>query len=45
MALNFDEILNFLTRKNFDGHLVLEYLPQFHSQLLQDALTLRSMYE
>jgi len=44
-ALNFDEILNFLTRKNYYGHLVLEYLPQFHSQLLQDALTLKSVYK
>lgn len=45
MALNFDEILTFLIQKNFNGHLVLEYLPQFHSQLLQDALTLKSVYK
>jgi sugar phosphate isomerase/epimerase len=45
VALNFDEILTFLKQKNFNGHLVLEYLPQFHSQLLQDALTLKSVYK
>lgn len=44
MALNFDEILTFLKQKSFNGHLVLEYLPQFHSQLLQDALSLKSTY-
>jgi sugar phosphate isomerase/epimerase len=44
MALNFDEILTFLKQKNFNGHLVLEYLPQFHAQLSQDALTLKSVY-
>jgi len=44
MALSFDEILTFLKQKNFNGHLVLEYLPQFHAQLLQDALTLKSVY-
>lgn len=44
MALNFDEIVTFLKQKDFNGHLVLEYLPQFHSQLLPDALSLKNAY-
>lgn len=44
MALNFDEIFSFLKQRNFDGHLILEYLPQFHSQLLSDSLKLKDLY-
>ena len=28
----------------FEGHLVLEYLPQFHSQLLLDGLKLKNLF-
>ena len=36
--LDFDKILSFLKQNEFSGYLVLEYLPQFHSQLLPDGL-------
>ena len=45
MALKFDKILSFLGQIKFRGHLVLEYLPQFRSQLLQDGLKLKNLYE
>ncbi|GAI34255.1 unnamed protein product, partial [marine sediment metagenome] len=45
MALDFDKIFSFLKKQGFNGHLVLEYLPQFHSQLLSDALNLKNAYE
>jgi hypothetical protein len=45
IALDFDKILSFLKQNEFKGHLVLEYLPQFHSQLLQDGLKLKNLYE
>jgi sugar phosphate isomerase/epimerase len=45
MALDFDKIFSFLKRKGFNGHLVLEYLPQFHPQLLSDAINLKNAYE
>ncbi|MCL4378695.1 MAG: sugar phosphate isomerase/epimerase [Actinobacteria bacterium] len=45
MALDFDKILSFLGQIKFRGHLVLEYLPQFHSQLLLDGLRLKNLYE
>lgn len=45
MALDFDKIFSFLKQKGFNDHLVLEYLPQFHSQLLSDALNLKNAYE
>jgi len=45
MALDFNKIFTFLKRKGFTGHLVLEYLPQFHSQLLPDGLILKDQYE
>jgi sugar phosphate isomerase/epimerase len=45
MALDFDKILSFLSQNEFRGHLVLEYLPQFHSQLLPDGLKLKDLYE
>lgn len=44
MALDFDKILSFLRQNEFRGHLVLEYLPQFHSQLLPDGLKLKNIY-
>ena len=44
-ALDFDEVLSFLRKIEYKGHLVLEYLPQFHSQLLPDGLKLKSLYE
>jgi hypothetical protein len=45
MALDFNKIFTFLKRKGFAGHLVLEYLPQFHPQLLPDGLILKDQYE
>jgi len=45
MALDFNKIFTFLKRKGFNGHLVLEYLPQFHPQLLPDAINLKNAYE
>jgi len=45
MALDFDKIFSFLKRKGFNGHLVLEYLPQFHPRLLSDAINLKNAYE
>lgn len=45
MALDFDKIFSFLGQNKFKGHLVLEYLPQFHSQLLPDGLKLKNLYE
>jgi len=44
MALDFDKIFSFLKKRKFSGHLVLEYLPQFHSQLLLDGLKLKNIY-
>ena len=44
-ALDFDKILSFLEQIKYRGHLVLEYLPQFHLQLLQDGLKLKNLYE
>ena len=43
--LDFDKILSFLKQDEFKSHLVLEYLPQFHLQLLQDGLKLKNLYE
>ena len=45
VAMDFDKILSFLGKIKFKGHLVLEYLPQFHPQLLPDGLKLKSLYE
>lgn len=45
MALDFDNILSFLEKIEYKGHLVLEYLPQFHSQLLSDGLKLKNLYD
>ena len=45
MALDFNKIFSFLKQKGFKDHLVLEYLPQFHSRLLTDALNLKNTYE
>jgi len=45
IALDFDKILSFLGKIKYRGHLMLEYLPQFHSQLLQDGLKLKNLYE
>lgn len=45
MALDFDKIFSFLKEQGFNSHLVLEYLPQFHSRLLTDALSLKNAYE
>jgi sugar phosphate isomerase/epimerase len=45
MALDFDKILSFLAQIKYSGHLVLEYLPQFHPQLLPDGLKLKNVYE
>jgi sugar phosphate isomerase/epimerase len=45
MALDFDKILSFLAQIKYSGHLVLEYLPQFHPQLLPDGLILKDQYE
>lgn len=44
IALDFDKIFSFLKKRKFRGHLVLEYLPQFHSQLLSDSLKLKNEY-
>lgn len=40
LDLDFLPILKLLKEKDYDGTLVLEYLPEFHSQLLEDALFL-----
>jgi sugar phosphate isomerase/epimerase len=45
VALDFDKILSFLGKIKYRGHLVLEYLPQFHSKLLTDGLKLKNLYE
>jgi len=45
VALDFDKILSFLGKIKYRGHLVLEYLPQFHSKLLPDGLKLKNLYE
>jgi len=45
VALDFNQILSFLKKIKYEGHLVLEYLPQFHSQLLTDGLKLKNLYE
>jgi len=42
MALDFDKIFSFLKKRKFSGYLVLEYLSQFHSQLLSDSLKLKN---
>ena len=44
-ALDSDKVLSFLRKIKYKGHLVLEYLPQFHPQLLPDGLKLKSLYE
>lgn len=40
LDLDFLSILKFLKDKDYAGTLVLEYLPEFHSQLIEDALFL-----
>jgi sugar phosphate isomerase/epimerase len=45
MALDFDKILSFLRKIKYRGHLVLEYLPQFHSQMCPDGMKLKNLYE
>jgi len=45
VSLDFNKILSFLLKIKYKGHLVLEYLPQFHSQLLPDGLKLKDLYE
>jgi len=45
VALDFDKILSFLRKIKYRGHLVLEYLPQFHSQLCPDGMKLKNLYE
>ena len=44
-CLDFNKILSFLKKIKYNGHQVLEYLPQFHSQLLPDCLKLKDLYE
>jgi sugar phosphate isomerase/epimerase len=45
VALDFDKVLSFLREIEYRGHLVLEYLPQFHSQLRPDGLNLKNLYK
>ena len=45
VSLDFNKILSFLKKIKYGGHLVLEYLPKFHSQLLPDGLKLKDLYE
>lgn len=42
--LDFMPILKFLKDKDYSGTLVLEYLPEFHSQLIEDALFLKGKF-
>lgn len=42
--LDFMPILKFLKDKDYNGTLVLEYLPEFHSQLIEDALFLKAKF-
>jgi sugar phosphate isomerase/epimerase len=37
-GLDFEEILAAIAESGFSGPLTLEYLPQFHDQLVSDAL-------
>lgn len=43
---NIDKIMDALIKENFQGGITLEYLPEFHDQLVPDALVLlRKLYE
>lgn len=44
LDLDFMPILKFLKEKDYNGTLVLEYLPEFHSQLTDDALFLSNKF-
>lgn len=43
--LDFHRIIGMLKREGFVGTLVLEYMPQFHDRLGEDALLLRDLVE
>jgi len=42
-VLDFEEILTAITESGFSGSLTLEYLPQFHHQLVTDALWVQTV--
>lgn len=44
LDLEFGPILRFLKEKDFGGNIVLEYLPEFHSELRKDSLFLINKY-
>lgn len=44
LDLDFLPILRFLKEKDYSGIMVLEYLPEFHSQLIEDALFLKNKF-
>lgn len=44
LDLDFIPILKSLKEKDYNGTLVLEYLPEFHSQLIEDALFLKGKF-
>lgn len=41
--LNFDEILEFLKKEEYSGTLILEYLLEFHNQLISDAAKIKKI--
>jgi sugar phosphate isomerase/epimerase len=43
--LNFAEILDVLKEMGYNGSLVLEYLPEYHDQLLKDALKIQKFVD
>lgn len=45
LDLDFMPILKFLKEKDYNGTLILEYLPEFHSQIVEDAKFLINKYE
>ena len=43
---NVDKIMDALIKEDFQGSITLEYLPDFHDQLVPDALVLlKKLYE
>ena len=44
-ALDFEEILTTIAESGFGGSLTLEYLPQFHDQLMPDALWVQTVLD